>query len=510
MRRPVAAFALLAVLVTPQSPAGPAAAAPSPVVAHAMSRPDGKAAFSFDQQAYRGDLKHLPIGVFDSGIGGLTVLEAILALDAFDNDTLRPGPDGRRDFENERFVYFGDQANMPYGNYPSLGKEPYLHELIIKDVLFLLGKRYWTAGAAGPSFDKPPVKAIVIACNTATAYGLEAIREAIDRWGIPVFVVGVVEAGARGVLEDDGGTTGTVAVMATVGTCLSGAYPRAIGQALGRAGRRMPAVIQQGSVGLAGAIEGDPTFVGGPDADGYQGPSTTNESAPLPVEHVATFDFDPEGLSGDPAQPGTLRLNSVENYVRYDVGMLVERFREAGGGEPVGTVVLGCTHFPLVGRQIRDAFARLREREVAGETPYRDLIAEEVRLVDPAELTAKELFRELARAHTRLKGDERSLLERDAFFISVPNPSWPGVRLDAGGGLAKDYKYGREPGHLDVEDTINVPLEPGMLPATSINLIRESLPEVWSRLQPADSLASVEPVAEREVPVESAVELGGM
>jgi hypothetical protein len=58
-----------------------------------------------------------PIGMFDSGVGGLTVLEQMLAMDLYDNATGERHPDGRPDFERERFVYFGDQANMPYGDY---------------------------------------------------------------------------------------------------------------------------------------------------------------------------------------------------------------------------------------------------------------------------------------------------------------------------------------------------------------------------------------------------------
>jgi hypothetical protein len=77
--------------------------------------------------------RHLPIGVFDSGIGGLTVLEALLTLDAFHNDTLQPGADGVADFAQERFIYFGDQANMPYGNYSAVQRTDYLRELIVKD-----------------------------------------------------------------------------------------------------------------------------------------------------------------------------------------------------------------------------------------------------------------------------------------------------------------------------------------------------------------------------------------
>ncbi len=95
------------------------------------------------------------------------------------------------------------------------------------------------------------MKAIVIACNTATAYGLEDIRKTIESLGIPVIVVGVVEAGARGVLEElpRSNDPPIIAVLATTGTCSSGAYPRAIGNTLGLAGRRNPIVIQQGSVG---------------------------------------------------------------------------------------------------------------------------------------------------------------------------------------------------------------------------------------------------------------------
>ena len=235
---------------------------PTLIVEYAERHADGRAAFSFDASAYKGDLKQLPIGVFDSGIGGLTVLEAILALDAFNNDTLQPGGDGKRDFENERFVYFGDQANMPYGNYPSSGKEDYLRELILKDAIFLLGRRAWTENGTAPHFNKPPVKAIVIACNTATAYGLEDIRAAIKKWNIPVIVNGVVEAGARGVSESiRGDRKEAVAVLATVGTCNSQAYPKAITRVVGLAGKSVPSVVQQGCISLAGAIEGDPPFV---------------------------------------------------------------------------------------------------------------------------------------------------------------------------------------------------------------------------------------------------------
>ncbi|GBL24701.1 hypothetical protein EMGBS6_14860, partial [Opitutia bacterium] len=82
-------------------------------VAHAKAHPQGDVPSSFVAVDYRGDLRDLPIGVFDSGVGGLTVLEAIKAHDRHHNLTGTAGADGVPDFAGERFVYFGDQANMP-------------------------------------------------------------------------------------------------------------------------------------------------------------------------------------------------------------------------------------------------------------------------------------------------------------------------------------------------------------------------------------------------------------
>ncbi len=102
----------------------------------------------------------------DSGVGGLTVLETVLNYDGHHNERVS-GSGWCTDFQNERFIYLGDQANMPYGNYAAAGKADFLRELILNDAIFLLGQRYWPSrDATAPVFDKPPVKAIVIACNT--------------------------------------------------------------------------------------------------------------------------------------------------------------------------------------------------------------------------------------------------------------------------------------------------------------------------------------------------------
>ncbi len=446
--------------------------------------------YRFDPSVFLADTRHLPIGVFDSGIGGLTVLEAIFALDAFNNDTFNPGSDGRRDFENERFMYLGDQANMPYGNYAAVGKEAFLRELIVKDAIFLLGRRYWPSNVASkPVYEKPPVKAIVIACNTATAYGLEDLRAAMNAWNIPVIVVGVVEAGARGVSEGIAPSDGRcgVAILATTGTCSSMAYPKAINTSVGLAGKRIPELIQQGSVGLAGAIEGDPAYIANEntkpiDPKLYQGPSTHSAVAPLDGALAKRYGFEESGLAGNLSQPETWRLNSITNYARYDVLSLVEKYRLAGGTVPIDTVVLGCTHFPLIQAEIRSAFAQLREYREDGHQPYLSLIANEIRLVNPAELTAKELFRELARSRLKFDSREKPNRENDQFYISVPDPNWPGIRLNAEGSLDHEYKYGRSTSQLEIEDTRVVPMSKELLSEPSLNLIRTRLPNVWKRL----------------------------
>ena len=391
-------------------------------IAHAKAHPLGDVPASFVAADYRGDLRDLPIGVFDSGVGGLTVLEAIKAHDRHHNLTGTAGADGVPDFAGERFVYFGDQANMPYGNYSAVNRTGFLRELILRDALFLLGRRY----ASGT---KPPVKAIVIACNTATAYGLEDIRAAVKAWGIPVIVIGVVEAGAQGLAETADGAQGGVAVLATVGTCASNAYPKAIAKVTGRPVRQM------GSASLAAAIEGDPSI-----------------------------------------------KTPIRDIIRADVGAFLKS-AAADGATPMDTLMLGCTHYPLVADEIAAAFAYWREQSDAdGRKPYARLVAPQLKLVNPAAWTAEALWRSLHGA--KMMAATKSSTG-DLFYISIPNPAWPGVGLAADGSLTYEYKYGRQPNQVGREDTINVPLTTDRLPGATAGLVREKLPLTWRSLQAA-------------------------
>ena len=126
-----------------------------------------------------------PIGVFDSGIGGLTVLAALV-----------------RRLPGEQFVYFGDTARVPYG---------------IKSALTV--RRYSRQDAAFLRRFHP--RLIVVACNTATAAGLDVVAEEA---GVPV--VGVIEPGARRAVAVSNG--GPIGIIATESTIASRSYYRAI------------------------------------------------------------------------------------------------------------------------------------------------------------------------------------------------------------------------------------------------------------------------------------------
>jgi len=195
---------------------------------------DTNSFFYLDAQNYPINNPGLPVGIFDSGTGGLAVLEVILNLDRFDNRSHLPvkGGDGYPDFEEEYFIFLADQANMPYGNYSREGKIDLLKEHIVKDAQFLLGNKYYlTHDGPQAQTDKDPVKALVIACNTATAIGKSDIENLIRRANLDLRVIGIIDAGAEAALrlfrKDE---SGSIAVMATAGTVSSGGYVRTIEQ----------------------------------------------------------------------------------------------------------------------------------------------------------------------------------------------------------------------------------------------------------------------------------------
>lgn len=203
-----------------------------------------------------GDRADRPIGIFDSGFGGLTVARAL-----FD---LLPAED---------YVYIGDTGRYPYGSKPLGEVRGYATEL---------------ARSLVDDFD---VKAIVVACNTATAAGLDGLRSRLD-----VPIIDVVAPGAHALVAAT--ESGRVGVIGTVGTISSGAYVRAVD---------------------AAAAEHDrPVELHGAACPGF-------------VEFVERGQ-----TSGD------------------EVMVLAERLLAPVRAAGVDTLLLGCTHYPFLARTISE------------------------------------------------------------------------------------------------------------------------------------------------------------
>lgn len=241
--------------------------------------------------------RNAPVGVFDSGVGGLTVAREIM-----------------RQIPEERIIYFGDTARVPYGSKSKDTIVRYSRQII----RFLKTQN---------------VKAIVIACNTASAFALETVQAESD---IPV--IGVINAGARAAVKAT--RNGKIGVIGTEGTVGSGIYTEVMKQ-------------------LRSDIE------------------VTAKSCPLFVPLVE------EGLFHD----------SVTDEIasRY-LNVLKRKY--------IDTLVLGCTHYPLL------------------RSTLRRLMGDEVTLVNPAYETAIEL-KELLESQG-LKRDPAAALdgEKYQFFVS--------------------------------------------------------------------------------------------
>ena len=423
----------------------------------------------------------LPVGVFDSGTGGLTVLEKILSLDAYDNATLAPGADGIPDFAAEHFQYLADQANMPYGVYDAQGKSDLLRALVREDARFLLGERYWKdAGEAAPSGVKPPCKILVIACNTATAYGLEDVRAMLEAQGGGTKVIGVINAGVKAALDrlEACQEPFAVGVLATPGTISSGAYERTIRAELSARSLTLPVtVVNQAGYGFAEAVDAEPDYVNPSLSEpraSYRGPRLGTADDCIREELLPVYGFEDRGLLYRSAGPLKLdlQLNSAANYARFNLVSLVDRHRASGSGVPLKAIILGCTHYPFQLETLERTLAELRAYEKDGVFPYRDLLPEDLVFIDPARYVAIECFESLkADGLLAAPGSGRTV----AGYISVPaaglDPGW----LGESGGLTFEYKYGRDASAADF-GTRAVPFADDNIPADTRARIRALLP----------------------------------
>jgi hypothetical protein len=215
----------------------------------------------------------------------------------------------------------------------------------------------------------------------------------------------------------------------------------------------------------------------------YRGPAVGNKAAPIVPVLFAQYSFETKGLLGNLDSLVTLQLNSVENYIRYHTTSLMERYRRSGGSEPISTVILGCTHFPYQMDSIATSFGRLRSfRKPDGSEPYKSMIFEQLSFIDPAALTATQLYEALAAAKLLIDKADESILTTDEFYISVPYASLAGAKLAVNGRFTYEYKYGRVPGNFAAEYVKRVPMSSANLSDTVRRSIKTRMPTVWKRL----------------------------
>lgn len=425
----------------------------------------------------------LPIGIFDSGTGGLTVFDAIVNYDQHNNSTNNFSllGDSIRDFSKEHFIYLADQANMPYGNYESVNKTKLLKEHILKDVQFLLDKKYYkTAEDLDYQKDKTRIKAIVIACNTATAFGIRDIENFIEEAGIDIKVIGVIGAGVKAALEtineDD---DAAIAIMATAGTVASNGYPNEIKRQLKMKNlKNNIAIYQQAGIGLAGAIDGVIDYIdnnaSSPRLE-YKGPSDKNDKLKIDVTLFERYNFDwTESkmlYNGNINSPQDIQINSVENYISYYVTSLMEQLILSEEKTKLKSIILGCTHYPFYTEIFKSKIDWLRNYKENENFIYKDFMGDEITFIDPAVYTAKELY-------TYLNANElftNSSLDKSEFYISVPNISNKNVVVDKFGNFTYDYKYGRNADIIQ-QYVKQVPFSRMNIPNETISRLSETIP----------------------------------
>ncbi len=450
---------------------------------------DKSSFFHLDIAGYPIERDALPIGVFDSGTGGLTVLDAMVNFDRYDNKThrYRPNGDGLKDFGHEYFIYLGDKANMPYGNYAKENKTPLLREHIIKDAQFLLGNKYYMS-ARDRRFrtDKPPVKAIVIACNTATAFGKADIERLVDKAGLEIKVIGVIDAGVRAAIGLVGKSEDAcIAVMASAGTVSSKGYVKALRAQIAAGGfSGNISIFQQAGIGVAGAVDGSSEYIQ-PKAtrprEGYRGPSETSDDAPIDVSIWARYGFDCGSnallAKRDKGQIRDVQLNSVANYIAYHVTELMEKIRKAQAAGKLKVIVLGCTHYPLHLDVFGAQLERLYDYRENGEYVYRPFMAKHIELVDPAPNVANELYQFLAEKELF----NNASLHESRFFVSVPNRLNPNVKLDSAGDFTYEYKYGRTAGRIQ-EYVKRIPFSKTVISPDIYDALEEKMPAVFEMI----------------------------
>ncbi|MFH4964811.1 hypothetical protein V8G69_07380 [Gaetbulibacter sp. M235] len=451
---------------------------------------DSSSFYFIDFKNYPVNDKTLPVGVFDSGTGGLTVLKAIVNFDENENTTNASGSDGVLDFEKESFIYLGDQANMPYGNYFSVNKVDLLKEHIIKDTQFLLGNKYYSdADDTIPNLDKKPVKVLVVACNTATAYGKEHIEDFIKKSKLNIKVIGVIDAGVRGTLETlEKDENVIIGVLATEGTVSSKGYENTLLKYIKELGYKGNIeVFSQGGIGIAEAVDEDPDYYNKKlktPRKTYKGPGLDGDvKIDKTLFDIYNFNFDNGKMLCDSKSVddcSMIQINDAENYVRYHLVTLMEKIRLSKSTNKLKSIILGCTHYPYLSDEIHTVLKELYDYKTKdGSFLYRPFMKKDIQLIDPAIKTAKELY-DFLKAESLF--NNQGNIKESEFYISVANKTNKNNVIDELGRFTYDYKYGRNANEIQ-EYVKNVPFSRKNISNDILTRFQMQIPHVYQLMQ---------------------------
>jgi glutamate racemase len=455
---------------------------------------DTSSYFYTDLGVYKKKDSKLPIGIFDSGTGGLTVFDAIVNYDKYNNETHSYSLEGDsiRDFNEESFIYLADQANMPYGNYGKHDKSMLLKEHVLKDAQFLLGNKYYeNAEDDYYKQTKSPIKALVIACNTATAYAKEDIERFIENANLDIKVVGVIGAGVRATLENISlNKNAALAVMATAGTVSSNGYVKEINKQLNQRNNiGRVTVFQQAGIGLAGAIDEAIEFIDQSATaarENYKGPSDLNKDLSINLDIIDRYNFDWSDnnmfFEGSIANPRNIQINSVSNYISYHLTSLLEKIIKNDNSVELKSIILGCTHYPFYTEQFKIKINQMRDYKEDSKLIYKDFLADQIAFIDPALFTAKELYDYLS-VEDLFNSDD---INNSEFYISVPNLNNENIVADKYGNFDYDFKYGRIENEIQ-EYVKRIPFNRNNIAVSVAHRLSEKIPFTYSLIKQFNS-----------------------
>ncbi len=243
-------------------------------------------------------------------------------------------------------------------------------------------------------------------------------------------------------------------------------------------------VFQQAGIGLAGAIDGSGEYISPqtktPRED-YKGPSDKNPDSIIDTKILERYGFYWKNgamlYRNTRENPENIQINSVNNYIAYHTVSFMEQLRKADNSGPLKVIILGCTHYPFFTEIFELNLKRLYNYKENGKYIYRKYMSENIKLVDPAVNTSKELYE-----HLKITGlFSNSSLFKSEFYISMPNVSSNDVQLGPDGTFTYEYKYGRKAGFIQ-QYVKRVPFSRKSIPEDIVLRLKEKTPFVYDMI----------------------------